>query len=184
MASCFLSLVKTNFELFIVKMEWKFSLLNKVFHKWTAFFIFQPYHSILRREITGVMNVPVWCLERWKKKPNKHWERVVGGGGGGGVKTYKKAEAHDNQTHLYFLMEEITQMLCTRVLFLRHGSYYISQLVRAVWLVNFVGAISLHGPLNSVDRFPWLQLVSFPARLIDLKDIINILLTSFSRSVL
>ena len=68
MASCFLSLVKTNFELFIVKMECKFSLLNKVFHKWTAFFVFQPYHSIVRREITGVVNVPVLVSGKVKEK--------------------------------------------------------------------------------------------------------------------
>ena len=50
--------------------------------------------------------------------------------------------------------------------------YYISQLVRAVWLVNFSARISLYGPQ-----------VSFHARPINLRGITNILLTSFSRSV-
>ena len=55
--------------------------------------------------------------------------------------------------------------------------YYISQLIRVPWLVNFAGRISLlYGPLYLKD--------SFPARPINHRDIINILLTSFSRSVL
>ena len=46
-------------------------------------------------------------------------------------------------------------------------------------MVNFAGHISdisLYGPLNLK--------VSFPGRPINLRDIINILLTSFSRSVM
>ena len=53
--------------------------------------------------------------------------------------------------------------------------YYVSQLVRALWLVNLAGRILLYGPLNLK--------VSFPVRPINLRDITNILLTSFSRSV-
>ena len=54
--------------------------------------------------------------------------------------------------------------------------YYISQVVRAPWLVNFAGRILLYGPLNLKDYFS--------ARPINLRDILNIVLTSFSRSVL
>ena len=50
--------------------------------------------------------------------------------------------------------------------------YCISHLVRAVSLVNFAGRTSLNGPLN-------LKVVPFPTRLIILRDIINISLTSF-----
>ena len=56
------------------------------------------------------------------------------------------------------------------------ASYYIFQLVRAVRLVNFASRISLYNPLNLK--------VSFPVGPISLRDIINILLTLFSRSVL
>ena len=56
------------------------------------------------------------------------------------------------------------------------NNYYISQLVRALLLVNFAGRTLLYGPLTLK--------VSFPARPINLRDIINILLTSFSRYVL
>ena len=52
----------------------------------------------------------------------------------------------------------------------------MSQLVRALRLVNFAGRILLYGPLNLK--------VSFTAHPINLRDIINILLTKFSRSVL
>ena len=54
--------------------------------------------------------------------------------------------------------------------------YYISQLVRTLRLVNFVGHTLLYSPLTLK--------ISFSARPINLRDIINILLTSFSRSVL
>ena len=50
--------------------------------------------------------------------------------------------------------------------------YYISQLVRALLLVNFAGRTLLYGPLNLK--------ISFSARPINLRDIINILLTSIS----
>ena len=53
---------------------------------------------------------------------------------------------------------------------------YISQLVHTLWLVNFASRILLFWPLNLK--------VSFPVHPINLRDIINILLTSFSRSVL
>ena len=55
-------------------------------------------------------------------------------------------------------------------------TYYISYLVRALWLVNFAGRTLLYGPLTLK--------IYFSARPINLKDIINILLTSFSQSVL
>ena len=48
--------------------------------------------------------------------------------------------------------------------------YYISQLVRAVWLVNFARFFSLYCPLNME--------VSFPARPINQRDITNILITN------
>ena len=56
--------------------------------------------------------------------------------------------------------------------------YYISHLVHALCLVNFVGCIRQYGPL-----------VFFAARRINLRDTciihnVDILLTSFSRSVL
>ena len=54
----------------------------------------------------------------------------------------------------------------------------ISQLVRAVWLVNFAGRILLYGLSVKFESF------SFPARPFNLRDIINILLPSFPRFVL
>ena len=57
--------------------------------------------------------------------------------------------------------------------------YYWSQLVGALRLVNFAGRILLYGPLN-LKKFDH----HFTARLINLKDIMNILITSFSLSVL
>ena len=56
--------------------------------------------------------------------------------------------------------------------------YYISHLVCALWLVDLASRTLLYGPLTLK--------VSFLARPINLRDIIkfNILLTSFSRSVL
>ena len=53
---------------------------------------------------------------------------------------------------------------------------YLPMRTLALWLVNFASRTLLYGPL--------ILKVSFSARPINLKDIINILLTSFSRSVL
>ena len=55
--------------------------------------------------------------------------------------------------------------------------YYLSQLVGALWLVNFAGRILLYGPLKKFDHH-------FGARLINERHVINIFLTSFSLSVL
>ena len=52
-------------------------------------------------------------------------------------------------------------------------AFIISHLVRALLLVNFAGRIRQYGPL-----------VFFAARRINLRDIITLLITSFSRSVL
>ena len=55
------------------------------------------------------------------------------------------------------------------------NNYYISQLVRALWLVNLASRSLLYGPLNSKVFLVAMQ---------NARDIINILLTSFSRFVL
>ena len=70
--------------------------------------------------------------------------------------------------------------------------YYIPQLVRALWLINFAGSIqlfyrkALYDPLHlkSLINIKICHLVSFPACWMNLKDTRNISLTSFARSVL
>ena len=64
-------------------------------------------------------------------------------------------------------------------IFITPFSYYFFQLVRALWLVNLAGRTLLYRPLNWNVCFSRHTKCSF-----DPRDIINILLTSSSRSVL
>lgn len=81
----------------------------------------------------------------------------------------------------------VPRITCETV-FVRHSyhycCYHISQLVGLLWLVKYEGRFALYGPLQKKCSVARLQLVAFLVRPIYFKDITNILLNPFSRSLL